>query len=160
MGGYLVVNTPEGVVFGIVVFPEPFEGNVGLVVGVLPLPLVDGHFGIGERAEGVFGCLFPWNTIIFLFLGFVLLLGRLLGFLGDFLLGSGLFLGCCFLLGCYKRVREVGDGGGTSVLDALGEEFGFARDFEVGLEVADQLPESHNTGVSLRILLVEQLQTN
>jgi hypothetical protein len=26
--------------------------------------------------------------------------------------------------------------------------------------VADQLPESHNIGVSLRILLVEQLQTN
>jgi hypothetical protein len=92
------------------VFPEPFEGNVGVVVGVLPLPLVDGHFWIGERTEGVLGGLFPWNTIIFLFLCIVLLLGRrLLGFLGGFFLGSGLFFGSSFLLGCYNELagREM-----------------------------------------------------
>jgi hypothetical protein len=85
------------------VFPEPFEGNVGVVVGVLPLPLVDGHIRSRERAERVLGSLFPWDTIIFLFLNIVLLLGRLFGFLGGFLLGSSLFLGSSFLLGCYNE---------------------------------------------------------
>jgi len=40
-GVYLVVDSPEGEFFGFVVFPEPFESDVGIIVGILPLPLVD-----------------------------------------------------------------------------------------------------------------------
>jgi hypothetical protein len=49
-GMYFVVDAPEREVFGFVVFPEPFEGDVSVVVGVLPLPFVDGDGGGRESS--------------------------------------------------------------------------------------------------------------
>jgi hypothetical protein len=47
--------------------------------------------------------------------------------------------------------------GGTSVLDALFDEFGFAHDGDVWLEIADQSPVSNNIGILSAILPIKQL---
>lgn len=52
----LVVNLPEGVLFGLVVLPEPGEGNgTGVLVGVLALPLIEDEGGLAKGLEGVLG---------------------------------------------------------------------------------------------------------
>jgi hypothetical protein len=40
-GGNLVVDAPERKVFGVIMFPEPFESDISIVIGVLPFPFVD-----------------------------------------------------------------------------------------------------------------------
>ena len=99
--GYLVVDTPEGVVLGIVMFPEPFKSDISIIIRILSLPFINRHRGSRECRKRVFRSLFPWNTIIFLFiLVFVLFLRCIFGFLRrSFLLGNSLFLGLFFLLG-------------------------------------------------------------
>jgi hypothetical protein len=49
-GWYFVVDAPERKLFGFVVFPEPFESDVSVVVGILPLPFVDGDGGGGKSS--------------------------------------------------------------------------------------------------------------
>jgi len=96
-GGYFVVNSPEGEVLGVVVFPEPFEGDVGLIVGVLTFPLIDGDSGRRKCGEGMFRSLLL-GCVILLFFLCLLLLGRFLWFSGSgLLLWRSLFLGCCSL---------------------------------------------------------------
>ena len=100
--GYLVVNTPERVVLGIVMFPEPFKSDISIIIRILSLPFINRHRGGRECRERVFWSFFFWNTIIFFLfiLVFVLFLRCFLGFLGrSFLLGSGLFFVLFFLLG-------------------------------------------------------------
>jgi hypothetical protein len=100
MGGDLVVDTPEGEVFWFVVFPEPFERNVSLVVGVLTFPFVDGDACVGESTQGMFGCFFLGHVIFFLwFFLLFLLFGCFFWFRSFFLL-----LGGSFLLWCYNTL--------------------------------------------------------
>lgn len=52
----LVVNLPEGVLLGLVVLPEPGEGNgTGVLVGVLALPLIEDEGGLAKGLERVLG---------------------------------------------------------------------------------------------------------
>jgi hypothetical protein len=51
----LVVHSPEGVVLRVVVLPEPLEGNWGVEVGVLTLPLINGDGGLRESLASVLG---------------------------------------------------------------------------------------------------------
>jgi len=148
-GGYFVVNSPEGEVLGVVVFPEPLESDVGFVVGVLTFPLIDGDSGRRKCGEGMFRSLLLGCVILLFFL--CLLLGRFLWFSGSGrLLGRSLFLRCCSL----DTSRE---GRCTSVLEALLDELGFAHDGKVWLVVADQSPESDYIGEFSAILCIEQL---
>ena len=50
----LEVHAPQGVLLGVEVLPEPWEGNgAGLLVGVLALPVVHDHAGLGKALERV-----------------------------------------------------------------------------------------------------------
>ena len=62
----LVVHSPEGVVFRVVVLPEPLEGNWGVEVGVLTLPLINGNGWLGESLTGVLGLWGLNDWLIFL----------------------------------------------------------------------------------------------
>lgn len=62
----LVVDSPEGVVLGVVVLPEPLEGNWCVEVGVLTLPLINGDGWLSESLASVLGLwgLNHWLIII------------------------------------------------------------------------------------------------
>lgn len=51
----LVVDSPEGVVLGVVVLPKPLEGIWGVEVGVLALPLINGDGWLCESLTSVLG---------------------------------------------------------------------------------------------------------
>jgi hypothetical protein len=51
----LVVDSPEGVLLGVVVLPEPLKGIWGVEVGVLTLPLINGDGGLTKSLAGVLG---------------------------------------------------------------------------------------------------------
>ena len=129
----LVGNLPQGVLLKVHVVPEPLEGNGGVVVGVLALPLIEGNGGLGQGLEGVLG------------------LGgsRLLLLSGG--LGSSSRLGGSGRLGLLSLLRGgVGEDRGV-------DEGNLLSDGSVDGLVGDGLVPAGDSGVLLAPLLVEEL---
>jgi hypothetical protein len=93
----LVINLPERVLFWLIVLPEPRKGDrSGLLVGVLPLPVIESEGSLGEKVKGVLGLWLGCGKVLFfLFLNLLLLLdlGAALG--ASFFFSS--FLGGVYL---------------------------------------------------------------
>lgn len=104
----LVVSLPDGVTLGIVVFPEPLHGNIGIVVGVHALPGIHDEGGGRQEVKSTLGLGLRLGLISFLIgFGLLLLLGLglllLLGLLGSRLL---LLLGGSILQGSFAK-RDI-----------------------------------------------------
>lgn len=101
----------------------------------------------------MFGCFLLGHVIFFLwFFLLFLLFGRFFRFRSFFLL-----LGGSFLLWCYITLAGQNSGNGTCVVDALFDKFGRTHDGEVGFEVADQGPVSHDIRICSPVFAVKQL---
>jgi hypothetical protein len=120
------------------VFPEPLESDVGIVIGILPLPLIDREFGGRKSGQWVLWG-FLLGNIVFLFGLRVLLPGLFL-----WLLSLLFFLGWGFLFGSYwlEKITILS----TGILNLLGNEFRGSPNCQIRLEVTDQSPMSGNIG--------------
>lgn len=128
----LVVNGPDGPLVEVDVLPEPGHGSLGVLVGVLALPVVNGEGRATKSLKRMLG------------LGGSGGLSLLSSGLGSLLLGGGLLLGRSLLLG-------------GNVLDGLVNELLLVRDSGPDGLVDNSLEPAGGGGVLGPPLLVEEV---